>query len=74
MIILTAEQAEMVRGESKPGHVLNPRPLKDGSYCLSEAVLDDPAHEKWRTTLDALPKRDVTPSELSIVAIRKGGM
>lgn len=58
MIILTAEEAEKVRGLSptRPGHALDPVPLKDGRFMLGEQVLDDPAHADVRDLLAALPR------------------
>jgi len=62
MIILTAEQADKVRGIS-PTHkfaALNPVPLKDGTYMLPEEVLDDLAHIDVRLFLLTLPKASVS--------------
>lgn len=60
MIILTAEEADQVRGLSSPGAALEPRDLGDGRFVLPLEVLDDPAHaEKWET-LATFPVEDVT--------------
>jgi hypothetical protein len=58
MIVLTAEEAEKVRGRSPKdgGHTLDPAPLKDGRYMLGEEVLDAPAHDDVRDFLAALPR------------------
>ena len=71
MLILTTEQASLVRGESKEGHALNPRPMLGGKYCLNEAVLDDPAHEKWWDALAKLPRREVTADDFPVVQSRR---
>lgn len=71
MIILTAEQASLIRGESKEGHALNPRPMLDGNYCLNEAVLDDPAHEKWTDLLGGMPRHEVTAADFAKVVSRR---
>jgi hypothetical protein len=64
MIILTAAEAEAVRGTDSPGHALAPRPLKDGvTFALPEAVLSDPAHAGHHDVLAALPTRDVAADE-----------
>lgn len=65
MIILTAEQAETVRGETVAGHVLEPVPLADGTFVLPEAVLSDPAHAQWHDLLAGLPVRDVAREEFA---------
>lgn len=46
MLVLTAGEAEAIRGETSPGHVLNPIVLTDGRYVLPLAVLDDPSHSQ----------------------------
>lgn len=58
MIVLTAEQAEQVRGP-----MLDPREMVDGNFILPEAVLEDPAHAAVRELLAALPRRDVTAAD-----------
>ena len=64
MIILTAEQAETVRGQGAPGSRLEPLALADGvTWVLPEAVLTDPAYDAQRATLSALPTRAVDPAE-----------
>ena len=71
MLILTAELASLIRGESKEGHALSPRPMLDGNYCLNEAVLDDPAHVKWKDLLGGMPRRDVTVDDFAKVVSRR---
>ena len=44
-IILTAEEAEKVRGVTRPGHALDPVEIKDGTFILPVEVLSDPAHQ-----------------------------
>jgi hypothetical protein len=63
MIIMTEVQADMVRGETIEGHAIMPVRLNDGSYCVSEAVLSDPAHAAKHDLLSSMPKRLVEPSE-----------
>ena len=57
VIVLTAEEADKVRGFSprKSGAALSPAPIKDGRYILGTEVLDDPAHEDVRDFLASLP-------------------
>lgn len=60
MIVLTAEEADQVRGISSPGAALEPRDLGDGRFVLPPEVLTDPAHDdKWET-LRGFPIEDVT--------------
>lgn len=63
MIILSAAQADMVRGVGSGGAVLDPRQMIDGDFVLPEAVLGDPAHAAWFELLVTLPRRDVTPAD-----------
>lgn len=58
-IILTADEASQVRGESSPGAYLDPILQADGSYILPECVLEDVAHESKWTFLKTLPMVDV---------------
>lgn len=58
-IILTAAQADKVRGITSEGHALEPVPLKDGTFMLPPEVLDDPAHAAFADMLKALPQRTV---------------
>lgn len=63
-IILTAAQAEEVRGPTAPGAALEPALLADGvTYALPASILDDPAHVEWHAFLSALPRRGVAPEE-----------
>lgn len=63
MIILTAEQAEHVRGPCGEYSELDPRPLADGAFALPARVLDDPDLEEHRDYLAALPRRAVSEEE-----------
>lgn len=57
MIVMTAEEADKVRGRSPKdiGKALDPVPAKDGSFYLGIEVLEDPAHEDVRDFLQSLP-------------------
>lgn len=57
MIVMTAEEAEKVRGRSPKdsGKALDPVPAKDGRFYLGLEVLEDPAHEDVRGFLRSLP-------------------
>lgn len=64
MIVLTAEQAEEVRGPTATGAALEPVALADGvTFVLPEAVLDDPAHAGRRDYLASLPRRNIAQNE-----------
>lgn len=64
MIVLTAEQAEEVRGPTATGAALEPVSLADGvTFVLPEAVLSDPAHAERRAMLESLPRRGVGTHE-----------
>lgn len=58
MIILTAEQAESVRGAGRNNSSLQPL-FFDGRYLLPTAVLLDPDYIDQREFLAALPVEDV---------------
>ena len=63
-IILTAAEADLVRGETSPGAWLAPVPLRDGTtHVLPARVLMDPAHAAKWATLAALPQRAIGPAE-----------
>lgn len=65
MIILTAKEADKVRGISPSDRraALDPIPLKDGAFVLGEHVLDDPVHADVKDFLSALPTvKDVEPA------------
>lgn len=55
MIILTASEANQVRGLTTKGHALAPRPLANGTFALPVAVLNDPAHASKWAFLNTLP-------------------
>lgn len=59
-IILTAEEADLVRGpsDSTPSAALVPIERHGGVYVLGAGVLDDPAHAAHRDALAALPTLD----------------
>jgi hypothetical protein len=64
MLILTTEQAALVRGPTSPASRLEPVPLADGkTYVLPEDVLDDPAHAARRDLLAGLPRRAIADDE-----------
>jgi hypothetical protein len=58
MILLTAEEADQVRGYSDPEHMheLMPIPLVDGTFVLSLEVLSDPYHGQKQAFLASKPK------------------
>lgn len=55
-LILSAEQAKQIRGESSPGHSLDPRELADGTFALPVEVLRDPNHAKVLSVLSKVPR------------------
>jgi len=57
MIVLTAEEADKVRGRSPKDATaaIAPVALKDGLFFLGEEVLADPLHEDVRDFLAAMP-------------------
>jgi hypothetical protein len=64
MIILTAQQAISVSGETVPNSELHPICLADGvTFVLPEEVLADPAHAQHWEFLSSLPTRDIAPNE-----------
>ena len=64
MIVMTQAQADAVRGETTPGHSLEPVKLADGAtYVLGPEVLSDPDQKAKRAVLSAYPMRDVSPGE-----------
>lgn len=69
-LILTAIQAEAVRGPTAPGAELAPVLLADGeTWVLPAAVLDDPAHVSHRPALAALPQRAVARDEFPVLVL-----
>lgn len=58
IIILTAAEAEAVRGMSTPIAAIEPVALKDGRFILGVEVLNDPAHAKHLSKLSGLSKSD----------------
>jgi hypothetical protein len=63
LILLTDQQANLVRGVSIPGHELRPRRISAGpnagKWTLPLEVLTDIAHEKHRSRIDRLPQADI---------------
>lgn len=56
-LILTKTQADAVRGESSPGHLLMPIELLDGKFCLPARVLEDDAHKSKHAILKTFPQQ-----------------
>jgi hypothetical protein len=59
LIILTAAEADAVRGMSTPTAAIEPVALTDGRYMLGDEVLTDPAHAKHLSKLSGLARADV---------------
>lgn len=69
MIILTASDANQVRGLTVPGHALAPSPLIDGTFALPEITLNDPyhvIHKAFLSTLDIRLDSTIRPGTLTI--------
>ncbi|MEW6121376.1 MAG: hypothetical protein AB1698_02090 [Pseudomonadota bacterium] len=63
-ILLSAAEADGVRGPTSPGAALMPMPLPDGTaFVLPGAVLDDPAHGMHHAVLATLERRALTEAE-----------
>lgn len=63
-IVMTAQQADEVRGATSGLSALDPILLADGStWVLPERVLEDNKHASAWEALAVLPVRDVAPSE-----------
>lgn len=63
-ILLTASQADAVRGESSPGAWLAPVRLVDGeTWVLPGRILAGQAHESKWPILAALPQRAIAAEE-----------
>ena len=58
IIILTAAEAEAVRGNSTPMAAIEPVALMDGTFMLGIEVLTDPAHVKHLSMLSGLATAD----------------
>jgi len=66
MILLTEAQANAIRGETSPGHRLDPVQVVEG-WVLPETVLDDPAHALLASTLRAFPRVEkVSPLSVEV--------
>jgi len=57
-LILTKLQADAVRGETSPGALLAPVELANGTYCLPDRVLSDPAHASKHGVLNGFPRAE----------------
>ena len=55
MILLTPAEADEVRGDTEPGHALEPVKLKSGDFVLPPEVMDDPMHAEHHDFLNSLP-------------------
>lgn len=54
-IVMTKAQADVVKGETSPGHALSPVLTADGTYILPYRVLEDEAHASKHAFLKSLP-------------------
>jgi hypothetical protein len=66
-IVMTADEAEQVRGVTTPGHALEPILLHDGRCILPVSVLQDPVHAKHHEFLRSLPQDDIAISDIMAV-------
>lgn len=66
MIILVKADADSVRGLTKRGYALAPRPLADGTFALGAEVINDPQHAVHSTFLKTLPTRAVGDAEWEV--------
>lgn len=71
LLILTAAEADAVRGKSGPMAEIVPIPLADGRFVLGSEVLDDPAHAARRATLVNLPAIETKDVE-ALMPVLKG--
>jgi len=69
VILLTAKQADQVRGVSvmDPSAALDPVAISDGRFILPIEVLDDPAHAKHHEFLSGLPKIEMSAIEKLLI-------
>lgn len=68
MIILTALERGQVLGIS-PTHsyaAIDPIPIKDGTFMLSEEAISDCCHADVKSFLETLPTREVDGSEFYV--------
>jgi hypothetical protein len=65
MMILTAAEAAVARQGGDPNYLLEPVPLRDGSYALPLRVLDAPEHAAHHALLASLPQREVDAWEIA---------
>jgi hypothetical protein len=72
MIILTADEADQVRGISIKGHALAPAPLVDGTFAIPEECSDDPAHATHHALLASFPTREVATEEYLVAKVSDG--
>ena len=59
MIVLSAADADQVRGAESPIAALVPIALLDGRFILPVAVIADPAHAAHAALLSTLPRQDL---------------
>lgn len=62
MILLTADEAALVTGETSPGHRLEPRRTSDGHFVLPARILEAPAHAEHIPYLLTKTRCDVSVS------------
>lgn len=68
MLVLTAEQADQVRGPTTPGRALEPVEIGEGVFILPLAVLADDHGAAVLEILRSLPIEDVAlPDEEGLV-------
>lgn len=63
VILLSKNDADAVRGESSPGHELDPRQIDNDTFILGLSVLDDPNHAKHIPFLSSLRQGDILITE-----------
>ena len=73
LIILTAAEADAVRGMSTPTAAIEPIALTDGTFMLGDEVLTDPAHAKHLSMLSGLVTADMEDIQNLIFAESDAG-
>src|SRR5665213_3331605 len=63
-VVLTREQADTVRGETIPGHRIEPVDLGDGIFVVPAHVIDAPSHAKHKQFLESLPIQEFPVSQI----------
>lgn len=56
-IILSAAEAQAVRGKTSPMTAIEPVELKDGSFLLTDDVMSDPAHKTRVKSIEGLSRK-----------------